>query len=287
MSIAYIISAYKQPAQLMRLVDRLNEHDTFFVIHIDARSTPDFSAVISRLLRYPNVVFMPARRFRYRSFDHVWISLSGISLLISHNIVFEHVALLTGQDYPIKPLSYIRSFLLRHRGKSFLRSFPLPDVKWLHGGLNRYRSWHFFILNRHLELPKYGEGNRYKRDFPRGFQPYGGSGYWFLARNAAEYVFTFWQSHPDFVRFFRFVDVPDEIFFQTILMNSPLRDSIIDMDPRYIDWDKPGVSHPAILTEDDFDRFSDVEYIFARKFDIAVDERVLNLIDERILESTG
>ena len=38
MSIAYIITAYKQPSQFARLIDAIWHPDDHFVIHIDAKT---------------------------------------------------------------------------------------------------------------------------------------------------------------------------------------------------------------------------------------------------------
>lgn len=281
--IAYIISAFKNAHQLLRLVNRLTEPDTHFAIHIDARSVPAFAEVISLLSKRTNVAFLPARRFRYRSFDHVQVSLEGLDHFSHSHVPFDHVVLLTGQDYPIKPISSIRAFLSQHKGESFLDNFPLPDDYWTHGGLNRFESWHLFVANKHIVFPKYDSHNWLKRKFPQGFTPYGGMGYWILARQAAEYVLHFASSHPGFVRFFRNVDIPDELFFHTILMNSPLRDSIISDDLRYIDWDKPQPPFPAVLTVADLEQLSRAPDLLARKFDTAVDAKILDLIDQHLL----
>jgi hypothetical protein len=88
------------------------------------------------------------------------------------------------------------------------------------------------------------------------------------------------------VNFFRWVDVPDELFFQTILMNSSLKERIINDDLRYIAWKDLESGSPAILKLDDFDQMMQSPKLFARKFDMTVDAEVLDLID-RALEAKG
>ena len=53
-------------------------------------------------------------------------------------------------------------------------------------------------------------------------------------------------TNPDYVRFFEHVFVPDELFFQTIIMNSPLRDTVENDDLRYLDWSREPA--PAVFT---------------------------------------
>ena len=48
---------------------------------------------------------------------------------------------------------------------------------------------------------------------------------------AVEYVSRFTSEREDVVAFFNHVDVPDEIFFQTVLMNSELGESVVTARP--------------------------------------------------------
>jgi hypothetical protein len=90
------------------------------------------------------------------------------------------------------------------------------------------------------------------------------------------------RERPDVLRFFRTVDVPDEILFQSILLSSPLRESVVNDDLRHIVW-KAGISHPELLTTDDLPELERSGDFFARKFDLAVDAGVLDEIDRRLL----
>jgi hypothetical protein len=97
-------------------------------------------------------------------------------------------------------------------------------------------------------------------------------------------VVDFARANPRFVRFFEHVLHPDEIFFHTILMNSPLRETIVDDHLRYIDWSRdPG---PATLGVSDLDELVRSSRLFARKFDVTVDETILDLLDEHFGRST-
>jgi hypothetical protein len=91
-------------------------------------------------------------------------------------------------------------------------------------------------------------------------------------------VRDFVERNPRFMRFFRHAGIPDESFFQTILLNSPLAGSVVDDDLHYADWSE-GRSHPRTLGLADLDRVLASGELFARKFD---DQRVLDAIDERV-----
>lgn len=118
-----------------------------------------------------------------------------------------------------------------------------------------------------------------QRKIPYGLQPWGGSGYWTLCREHADYVAQFIRSHPKFVRFFRRGYVPDEIFFQTILLNSPYKTDIVNDDIRNIDWSDPRETLKVLL-KDDWKKLEKCKDLLARKFDVNRDAHILPRIDE-------
>lgn len=91
------------------------------------------------------------------------------------------------------------------------------------------------------------------------------------------------NANPNFVNFFKYVDVPDEIFFQTIVMNSPYAQCVVNDNMRYIDWKDWDAGSPAVLGREDLGKLAASPKLFARKFDESVDPEVLELIDEKIL----
>jgi hypothetical protein len=119
-----------------------------------------------------------------------------------------------------------------------------------------------------------------RRRIPGGLAPYGGGAYWCFARPLVDYVQRFVTTSRDYVRFFEHVLIPDELFFQTLIMNSPLRDSIVNDNLRYLDWSREPA--PAVLGVGDLDRMLRSDKLFARKFDETVDRDVLDRLDEAI-----
>lgn len=67
------------------------------------------------------------------------------------------------------------------------------------------------------------------------------------------------------LRFFKYTWAPDELFFHTILYNSPLKKTLVNRSLWYIDWNTNG--SPKTLTLDDYDRIVRSDALFARKFD--------------------
>jgi hypothetical protein len=147
----------------------------------------------------------------------------------------------------------------------------------MNGGLDRLEYWwNVRIFHKNFNF------TRVKRKLPEGFKPFRGSSYWCFSRECAEYINNFIDNNKNFVNFFKNVYIPDEIFFQTILMNSPLKEKIINNDLLYTDWSSNGAS-PDILCKRHFQELTQSSCLFARKFDETQDSEILDLIDKHIL----
>ena len=283
-SIAYIISAYTLPDQLIRLVQRLDWKGSSFFIHID-KKTDDaiFRRLSTALSTRPNVHFLSRHRCEYGGFGHVRATIKGIIALLRSGLPFDYTVLLTGQDYPIKSNAQIEEFFARQNGRSFVEYFPLPHAGWTHGGLDRLQFRHYRFLGRHYRLRR-PTGATFDERFP-SLRLFGGSAYWCLSRECTEYVHKFFCKEAAYTHFFRYVDAPDEIFFHTIILNSPLRERVVNDDLRFLEWRNPAVaSGPAILTAQDFEKVAKSPKLFARKFDITKDAEILDMIDTRTAE---
>jgi hypothetical protein len=277
---AYIISAYKNLEQVTRLVRRLHSDRASFLVHVDRKTdNREYQALVESLRGLPSVGFLARHACHWGGFGHVRATLKAIDELIRRETPFDYVILLTGQDYPIKRNEHIERFFETRVPNSFIGFASLPSDSWSpRGGLDRIENWHLRLYGHHLGLP-------ISRPFPTGLRPYGGGAYWCLWRECIEYVANFVARRPDVVSFFRHVDIPDEIFFQTILLNSKLRDTIVNDNLRYIDWTRG--RRPAILEVRDFEAMRASPKLFARKFDVNQDEMILDLIDRHLLQPQG
>lgn len=278
MNVVYVVSAYKLPHQLVRLVRQLHEPDATFFVHVDRRSPAAVHVEVAEALAgLDRVHLLESHDSPYGGFGHVRATLKGLAAAERLDVAFDYVILLTGQDYPIKPAAERAVRLGAAGGRSFLAHTALPNPGWHGGGRDRVERWHVRVGERHVRFPNRFAPVPLRRRIPGGLRPFGGSAYWCLSREAAAYVLRFVREHRRFVRYFRTVDVPDEVFFHTILLNSPLRDGLVNDNLRYIDWSR--LPAPAILGVDDFDAIIRSNALFARKFDVTVDPAVLDLLD--------
>jgi hypothetical protein len=238
--------------------------------------------MVNGLVHLSNVHFLKRHRCEWGAFGHVAATLEGIGEILKTGTDFDHAILLTGQDYPIKSNRHIRQFFQAHMGQLFLEYFPLPHNEWQNRGMDRIEAWHWHILGRYF---KFSPGRRFpiQRRFPKGLKPFGGSSYWCLTRECIEYIHTFTTQNSAFVNFFKYVEVPDEIFFQTIILNSPFERMAVNDNLRYMEWNDLNSGSPAVLVKTDVEKLRASSKLFARKFDQSVDAQVLDLIDQELL----
>src|SRR5262245_43589610 len=291
MHLAYIISAYKYPLQLLRLIQRLSTSSSSFFVHVDKKTDQRiFDDIVAGLRQHANVHFIRRHQCEWGGFGHVAATLKGIAEISKTGTSVDYVILLTGQDYPIKSNDHIYRFFEENNGKLFLEFFSLPTNHWRNrgfvGGMERIEAWHLRVFNLHFYFPP-GRTFPIKRHFPKGFRPFGGSSYWCLSTQCIEYIHDVTTQNRAFVDFFKYVDVPDEIFFQTIILNSRFNEMVVNDNLRYIEWeDDLHAGSPAILRKSDFAKLASSSKLFARKFDMSLDGEVLDLIDEEILART-
>lgn len=288
MKIVYLILAHKQPEQLARLVNALNNKNSHFFIHFDGRSKVPMVEVEKWLSSFSNVHLLPKRyKCQWGQFSIVRATVSCIEALVTSGIEFDYVFLLSGQDYPIKNLSHIESFLDKNQGKQFITWFSLEqENEWTHQGgpfqsMKRIEDLHVFIRSRSIHLP-------IKRKFPNNFSPYGGSQWWTLSRDCINWIIKFIRENPGFINYFKYTFIPDELFFQSIIMNSSFKKNTVNNNLRYVDFTRANPNPPAILGTEDFEfLLNGTNALFARKFDIKRDSKILDLIDQKILNSPG
>lgn len=296
MRLAYIISAYKRPEQLVRLVRRLDHKAVSFFIHVDEKTdAKTYAAMTGPLSGCDNVMFLDRHHCHWGDFGHVLATLKGIKEIKRSGGSFDYVILLTGQDYPIKSNARILDFFRESNNKSYISSSPMPCDCWAgNGGMDRILYWHVRWSGRELMLPvefpfripllprlwsRAIRALRVQRRWPANLKPFGGDSYWGLSRECVDYIHEFVQKNAVFVRYFKYVRIPDEIFFQTILLNSPLKESLVNDNLLFIDWENANPTPPAVLGIEYLERLMGSNKLFARKFDIEVDAEILDKID--------
>lgn len=291
---AYIIMAHKNPGQLYRLIDRLNDGASEFFIHID--KTAAFAPFeIVKELGTTIIHFVDRADSKWGGFGSVQASLNGLKAVKNSQKKFDRILLLSGQDYPIKSNQYINNFFSNSPHTVFIDYFPIPNyLKWPgsdNGGLYRvYKyyfglKWYQLFCSKSLNLL-----STYipflKRKIPNEMKPFAGSQWWSVDGYALDYILDYDEKHPEYRAFHQHTFVPDELYVQMIVANATdenLVKSIVNSNKRFIIWADEHAAHPNLLGKNDFEAILNSDDLFARKFDENADAEILDLIDREIL----
>lgn len=291
MKIAYLILAHDNPKHLYRLVQSLRHENAVIFIHIDRKSNiEDFAA--SKI--FPEVVFISERvKVYWGGFSMIKATLNLLSAAFSHHR-FDCFQLLSNSDYPVKSNAFIMAALTRSNAQHIecmkmpLSHKPLSRLEnfTLEGGRNKHglKAKLIRAINRCLAAFARQHKRNYKKHLG-DLQLYGGSQWWILTHACVKYILDFLQKHPSYLKAFHYSFCPDEIFFQTIVMNSPFRTNVKD-SLTYADWTrpeyKPQDSPPAEIEEHHLEVIKEKKHIlFARKFS-ARNYHLLDIIDQQL-----
>lgn len=284
MKMATIITVYKQPQLVERLILAMQYNNSFhFFLHIDAKVDPKPFQYLAKL---PNTFIIKKRvKVYWAGFSLLEALLCGMEEIFKSEIKFDYINHMSGQCYPIKPAKEIYNYFRQNIGFNFLSS-ETPPSEWWDKAAMRYKEYHLFdfgikggyrlgrILTRLLPV----------RKLPFDYALYGGSfgAYWTLDMPCARYIYDVLRNDKKIRNFFRISWGPDEYLINTLIMGSPFKNKVINDNQRLIDWSEGGW-HPAIFTVNNINVLANSPKMIARKFDLTVDSKILDLIDQKLL----
>jgi hypothetical protein len=260
-----LIHAHKDLDQLNTLVGQLCDQDFHLYVNLDRKSAID----PARLHPAARLV-APRVDVRWGGFSQVEATLNSLRQIIKQVASFDKVVFLSAQDFPLLPNEGLKQELARVAGKELLDTRPVGPGGWpvafryqyfYREGGGRAERLACALANRALRLCKR------TRRAPAGLVLYGGSSWWALSRECITELLARIEREPSIVRFFQTVLCPDEMFFQTLVMNSRFRGRVLSQNFRYIQWPAHGSRNPKVLDEADFERIRASNAHFCRKLD--------------------
>jgi hypothetical protein len=255
----YFILAHNFPESVGKLVRKLQDKDTYFVIHVDKNyDIEPFSVAVSDI---ENCYFTPDRfATSWGSFSLVEATLHAFKYIKDDLRKQGRIILLSGACYPIKCSGYIRDYLENHPDTIFIEYEAVPRKTWSMGGVYRFPLYH--EIKNQMDL-------------------YGGSQWFSIPNRALEIIFEFLELNPDFLEYFRHVKIPDESFFQTLFLNcedSYVMKNLNNQNLHHIKWEWPFM-HPSTMTSKDLGDLKRSESLFARKFSQPDSNNLLKELD--------
>lgn len=228
--LAYLISAYRDPEHLARLIKALDFNADFYV-HIDANvDEAPFRAALPH-----KVKFVHRHAVNWGGWNQVAYQYELVKTAVSSGCNYSHLVCLSAQDYPLWSNSRIHAFFAEHaheelmsgynltRGNSSIQRrkvtcvHPFRDLKWH----NRWLRNKVIVASR--TLLRYMGIRRPASVMLNGKRcdVFFGSDYWAITLACARWILTTFDGETALQRYFSTSFVPSEMCFQTIVFNSP------------------------------------------------------------------
>lgn len=317
---AVLIMAHKNAGQLKRLIKTIVSESIDVFVHLDKKWALKKDEIKEIENCAENVYVLKKRihgvldRF---SLPQIELNLikSALKKEKTNGEKYNYFILLSGQDYPIKSREYIKEFLDKQYPKPLIDYDPAVIGNWVWGkyqltkwenkitdiqsrrkkGLIRSVCVGFCVLAYKVE--KFFRGIPWDKLQKNDIKIYGGTQWWILPHGVIDYVNKEIKKNKKVIKQLKRAWTPEENFFQTLALNSPFADYIIENDEifdkgsgsfkamTYCNFStptKPFRGHPHVITVEDYDRIIVKKALFARKFDDTVDKEVLDLVDNNI-----
>ena len=294
MKIAHLILAHIDADHIKKLVKRLIIFSDVF-IHIDANSNID--EFKSDLKQYENCYFLEDRHHcEWGGINAVRAELKLIKMALEKGD-YNRLVFLQGADYPLKSNREIIDFFKTNSSVEFIRACCVTDEADTYF-YDKCRYYLFYnnknfikkIFNKitrcfHIKLR-----DGYIRDGKEKYRVFWGSAQWALTGNCAKYILDFYENHLQFNKWFYHAFPADELYIQTVVMNSPYRDKTLYRGP---ESPKRGLSNwrnlhyfeylPGkirIFTDKDFEYLHTRSELYIRKVNSNDSSRLIEMFDK-------
>lgn len=303
---AYCILAHADLYCLETLLQLIDDPRNDVYILFDSKAPADLGKDLK--CRYSQLVVIPPEsRVDVRWGD---ISLSRAELTLLEEAVrsgrnYSYIHLLSGADLPLRSQDEIHDFFRRQpQGSNFIEIADGPGNEENLSSKTDY----YYLFTRHQRQVRKGLAGKavlltakilrqlflraqklvgYKRDWgelklARGIN-------W--ATLSEDFVRYLVDRKEEILKMFKGVNISDEIYKQTMIINSPFNDTVKAFSRgnsdgiRLIDWERGnGKGSPKTWTMADWPELEEAFELFARKFSSAEDREVIDRIKQMVCQ---
>lgn len=273
MSYALLIINHVSPRQTQRLIDRLNNGYFHFYIQFNNKTE---AKAYERLKDIRNVFFINKMvQVRPGGYSALKSIMAGLAQITKSEMKYNSISLINGCDYPTKRADEICDFLNINKGKQLIAY----DEAWsasIPQKINKYYLADYRFKGKRLAEQLFNKVYG-KPEHPKMLKLVGKSAFWTITSNCATYVLAYIE-RLELDSFLKYTLGSDRFAFQSVIMNSPYREEVINNNYRYTDELEDGAAIKT-LTVKDFNKIIFSDSIFAGKFDMDVDTEILDMID--------
>lgn len=292
--IAFLLLCHKRADRVLEQARVLTALGDCVAIHIDGNAKPEFAKSLQDgLAGNPNVVFADRVECGWGEWSLVQATLNMIIAAEKTFVDASHFFLMSGDCMPIKPAHHIRSHL-DSADIDHIEHADFYEDNWIKTGMKedrliyrhwfnerRQKEWFYRALNLQRKLGL-------RRDIPHGIRMRIGSQWWVLRRETIEKILAFTKGRKDVMRFFRTTWIPDETFFQTVVMNLVPKEQVNGEPPTFLMFTDYGM--PLTFYGDHYGFLRGQKQLFARKISDNSDQLRAALgdlfVSDEVIENT-
>lgn len=283
---AILILAHKNEEQIYLLAERLRLQ---FLVYIHFDKKYNLSAQYEyKIKSLPNVFLIERINVQWGGWSIVQATINLMDAALKNPCV-DYVHVISGQCWPVCDVGEIYDFF--NDNEKIYINYQLADgICKSYEPITFWQKYYFNYdsLNRKSLFGKFYHRvliifqtifrvNKLKK-FNINMPLYTGSNWVSMPRYAVEYCLEFLKENTNYLNLFRTGFCSDEFWIQTILCNSIYFNRIENNNYRYINWIKKYDNYPAILDENDYESISNEKYFWARKIDINISNKLIELL---------
>lgn len=286
---AYLIMAHNEFDILEKLVTRLDYPNNDIFIHVD-RKAKEFDCnherKIIQLVKKGKIRF--TKRLNVTWGGDSQIKLELMLLEEASQKYHDYYHLLSGVDLPIKSHDYIDAFFQQNQGKQFIffdeeedrHKYFLKRLRYYHIPINTANVITMEIsslVSKILYKLQYSFHTDRLKNCQIPIDNFHKGSCWFdITHDFARYALD-QMNQKDYKRIFRFTNCCDEVFMQTIIVQSSFSSTMCNDLIRFADWSKGGKS-PEMLSMSHWDALVKSSALFARKFSEVYDNNIVEKV---------
>ena len=279
----FIITAYKDPMMLQKLLEAVHDRCWCYV-HMDKRAWKNFEYLTDI---FKDVAFYSLYSVNWGSYEHLMAIIHLLKCSLENDYTYAHI--ISGEEYLIRPVEEIEQFF-NNTDKIYCQCSPAKK------GDRRRRWYRYYWPYTRFQLDYKNKLVRKLSVALAGIQAcipfinkkaigneddiFGGIIWTSYPKNAIKHILDHLDRYPCFLKALRWCKLPEELCFQTILMNSDLGSKITGNNKRYSDFKRGDGASPIYLDIEDIEEIDSRGDFFVRK--VRADSKLVEYLEKRV-----
>lgn len=278
-----LITAYKEFDYLKRLALNLSNNKFAVYIHIDKKFVTE--EILNELNSIENVSATSFYKIPWGGIQHLSAVLLLLSTALKENPDSNYFHVITGQDCLCRNSDEFFEFFSADNRKNYMscnfsesmifryKTFYRND--WLNykSKIGNFCTKALHILQKSIGI---------NRKPPNNYKIYKGVLYVSITNEFGKYIIDFLKTKDGkkIYNWIKWCFIPEEFFFQTVLMNSPFADTLEKKNYRFALWKEKHGTSPGIIDGEDYSAIKESGCFFARKISSKYSVNLLQMLEK-------